>query len=101
MTSAPTTLPSYVIQSETPITFKLVVFDNADSSAETITSNAITINPTNTTIKGAINTTSSSSNTLNIYSNVTGSTQNSYIFNLDLTQNNKTYEGSLTGAVTT
>ena len=27
--------------------------------------------------------------------------RNSYIFNLDLTQNNKTYEGSLTGAVTT
>ncbi|MBR4486744.1 hypothetical protein IKS57_05375, partial [bacterium] len=81
MSSEPSSLPSFPIQEET--TFNLVVTNNADSTEEPIISNSIVINVTNTTnIKGALSTKygSSSNNTLNIYSNVTGTTPNSYQF---------------------
>ena len=96
----PTTLPSYNIQQTT--TFNLVVTNSSDLSDQTITSNSITITPTNTSsISAILNTKYGSNNTLNVYSNVTGTTPSSYKFNVQLEQDEKQYSGTLNNVTTT
>ncbi|MBO6021500.1 hypothetical protein J6P68_01465 [bacterium] len=93
-------MPSYNIQQTT--TFNLVVTNSSDLSDQTITSNSITITPTNTSsISAILNTKYGSNNTLNVYSNVTGTTPSSYKFNVQLEQDEKQYSGTLNNVTTT
>ncbi|MBQ5492664.1 MAG: hypothetical protein IIT78_02155, partial [Mycoplasmataceae bacterium] len=92
-------MPSYIIQQTT--TFNLVVTNNNDPNATSIISNSITITPSNTSFTGSLNTTYGSNNTLDIYSNVIGSSPSSYKFNVQLEQDEKQYLGSLNNANTT
>ncbi|MBO6072418.1 hypothetical protein J6P59_01990 [bacterium] len=67
-----------------------------------LTSNSITISPTNTSsISASLNTTYGNNNILDVYSNVTGTTPSSYKFNVQLEQDEKQYSGTLNNVTTT
>ncbi|MBQ5543518.1 MAG: hypothetical protein IIT97_01095, partial [Mycoplasmataceae bacterium] len=95
----PTTLPSYIIQQTT--TFNLVVTNDNDPSATPIVSNSITITPSKTSFTASLSNVYGSNDTLDVYSNVTGTTPSSYTFNAKLEQNKEQYSGSLNNATTT
>ena len=91
--SIPTNLPNYVIVQNT--VFNLVVTNKDDPSEVTIISNPINISVINNNITAKLTNKYGLNDSIDIYSNVTGSSPSSYQFTLTLNQNNKTYTGSL------
>ena len=97
----PSTLPDVIIQKQT--TFTLHVTNTDDSSEQQIISNQVTISVNNSNITASISTPNgdNENNTLDIYSNVSGSSYNEYTFTLNVNQNNEVINNALNHATIT
>ncbi|MBO6021354.1 hypothetical protein J6P68_00630 [bacterium] len=94
-------MPDVIIQKQT--TFTLHVTNTDDSSEQQIISNQVTISVNNSNITASISTPNgdNENNTLDIYSNVSGSSYNEYTFTLNVNQNNEVINNALNHATIT
>ncbi|MBO6073069.1 hypothetical protein J6P59_05655 [bacterium] len=94
-------MPDVIIQKQT--TFTLHVTNTDDSSEQQIISNQVTISVNNSNITASISTPNgdNENNTLDIYSNVSGSSYNEYTFTLNVNQNDEVINNALNHATIT
>ncbi|MBO6041764.1 hypothetical protein J6P52_01110 [bacterium] len=94
-------MPDVIIQKQT--TFTLHVTNTDDSSEQQIISNQVTISVNSSNINASISTPNgdNENNTLDIYSNVSGSSYNEYTFTLNVNQNNEVINNALNHATIT
>ncbi|MBO7043750.1 hypothetical protein J6W34_04335 [bacterium] len=94
-------MPDVIIQKQT--TFTLHVTNTDDSSEQQIISNQVTISVNSSNINASISTPNgdNENNTLDIYSNVSGSSYNEYTFTLNVNQNSEVINNALNHATIT